>query len=223
MGVFRRIGHAPKPSELTRRTLKSPAILREDTFPPFYFLLNGVLTLSELVAGVDEAGRGPVIGPLVVCGVALPAESLDGLSEAGVKNSKKLSPERRERLAEQIKENSETVETAEFTARTIDRLREDGANMDRIGAIGFTSVLKGFDAGAVHVDPPGRALRGLPGARPNVFYSAAPRKDGLRGAGSRKPRFHAPYNLSGFSAPPCLKSRAIQARWALGLYEQSYY
>jgi ribonuclease HII len=45
------------------------------------------------VCGVDEAGRGPVMGPLVVSGVAMDDESqLDGL---GVRDSKKLVPKRR--------------------------------------------------------------------------------------------------------------------------------
>ena len=45
-----------------------------------------------LVAGVDEAGRGCVIGPLVVAGVMLKAENLPLLSELGVKDSKLLTP-----------------------------------------------------------------------------------------------------------------------------------
>ena len=35
--------------------------------------------------GTDEAGRGPVIGPLVVCAVAMPIEEYDNLIENGVK------------------------------------------------------------------------------------------------------------------------------------------
>jgi ribonuclease HII len=46
--------------------------------------------------GVDEAGRGPVIGPLVVCGCAIEEEKMPLLESLGVKDSKKLSPKRRE-------------------------------------------------------------------------------------------------------------------------------
>ncbi len=45
-----------------------------------------------LVAGVDEAGRGCVIGPLVVAGVAVKSENLQLLTELGVKDSKLLTP-----------------------------------------------------------------------------------------------------------------------------------
>ncbi len=55
-----------------------------------------------LVAGVDEAGRGCVIGPLVVAGVAVQAEVLPLLVELGVKDSKLLTAKKREALYPEI-------------------------------------------------------------------------------------------------------------------------
>jgi ribonuclease HII len=55
-----------------------------------------------LVAGVDEAGRGCVIGPLVVAGVAVQSENLLQLKELGVKDSKLLSAKKREELYPEI-------------------------------------------------------------------------------------------------------------------------
>ena len=54
------------------------------------------------IAGVDEAGRGSLVGPVVACAVILP----QGLIINGVNDSKKLSPQRREELATRIKENA---------------------------------------------------------------------------------------------------------------------
>ena len=54
-----------------------------------------------MICGVDEAGRGPVLGPLVVCGVAV--ESDAPLRQLNVRDSKKLSPERREALMPEIR------------------------------------------------------------------------------------------------------------------------
>jgi ribonuclease HII len=59
-------------------------------------------TNIELIAGVDEAGRGPLAGPVVAAAVILdPARAIDGL-----KDSKQLSADRRSRLADRIREQS---------------------------------------------------------------------------------------------------------------------
>ena len=58
--------------------------------------------LNGLVAGVDEAGRGPLAGPVVAAAVILdPRRPIDGLDD-----SKKLSAARRERLASEIRERA---------------------------------------------------------------------------------------------------------------------
>ena len=54
-----------------------------------------------MLAGIDEAGRGPVFGPLVVAGVAVEDDA--ALRELGVRDSKKLTPAARETLAPRIK------------------------------------------------------------------------------------------------------------------------
>ncbi len=54
------------------------------------------------ITGVDEAGRGPVIGPLVVAALSIPAEDEQKLRQQNVKDSKLLSPKRRRELEEWI-------------------------------------------------------------------------------------------------------------------------
>jgi len=54
------------------------------------------------VCGIDEAGRGCVIGPLVICGAMLDEKKHGVLKEMGVKDSKLLSPKARERLAMEL-------------------------------------------------------------------------------------------------------------------------
>ncbi|MEB3766033.1 MAG: ribonuclease HII, partial [Desulfurococcales archaeon] len=51
-----------------------------------------------IVIGVDEAGRGSLIGELIVAAVAVPIDLLEDLKELGVKDSKLLTPEQREEL-----------------------------------------------------------------------------------------------------------------------------
>lgn len=54
------------------------------------------------LAGIDEAGRGPVIGPMVIAAVVVDERNVPKLEELGVKDSKKLTPKRRERLFDEI-------------------------------------------------------------------------------------------------------------------------
>jgi ribonuclease HII len=51
------------------------------------------------IVGIDEAGRGPIIGPMVMCGFAIEAGQEKELELLGVKDSKLLSPSARERIA----------------------------------------------------------------------------------------------------------------------------
>ncbi|MCK4347990.1 MAG: ribonuclease HII [Thermoplasmatales archaeon] len=75
-----------------------------------------------MICGVDEAGRGPVIGPLVVAGVTFKDDSK--LIEYNVRDSKKISPSRREFLAKKIKEIAVEYETIVISASDIDDMRK---------------------------------------------------------------------------------------------------
>ena len=57
--------------------------------------------------GIDEAGRGSVLGPLVVCGVAIEEERLKYLERLKLKDSKKITPKRRVVLSRKIKKIAE--------------------------------------------------------------------------------------------------------------------
>ena len=73
---------------------------------------------SSLVAGVDEAGRGPLAGPVVAAAVILdPARPLAGLAD-----SKALTARQRERLDEQIREQARCVAIGEASVLEIDTL-----------------------------------------------------------------------------------------------------
>jgi ribonuclease HII len=73
---------------------------------------------SQRIAGIDEAGRGPLAGPVVVAAVILHPER----PIAGLADSKKLSARRREALAKSILEEALAVSVAIIPASEIDRI-----------------------------------------------------------------------------------------------------
>lgn len=75
---------------------------------------------AEYVAGADEAGRGPLAGPVVCAAVILPLDR--GALIDGIDDSKKLKAEERERLAELIRERALSYAVCEEDNETIDRI-----------------------------------------------------------------------------------------------------
>jgi len=101
-----------------------------------------------MIAGVDEAGRGPVIGPLVVVGIAV--ENDAELKALGVRDSKKLAPKRRQALAVKIRGLAE-VEVRVLPAMEIDLLRDD-MTMNELEARLFGGVLDALKPDTAYLD-----------------------------------------------------------------------
>ena len=81
--------------------------------------------MQELIAGVDEAGRGPLAGPVVAAVVALhPGRQIEG-----VRDSKKLSARRRTELAVDIREQAYAWSLGSATVTEIDKLNILAATM----------------------------------------------------------------------------------------------
>lgn len=74
-----------------------------------------------LVCGVDDAGRGSVIGPLVIAGISIERNKIKHLSEIGVKDSKQLTPHSREKLYKKIIAIVEGHYVARISPNIIDR------------------------------------------------------------------------------------------------------
>jgi ribonuclease HII len=73
------------------------------------------------IAGVDEVGRGALFGPVVAAAVILP-QRLNALARAGLKDSKQLTHEQREKLDRRIRKVALAISVAEVDAETIDRV-----------------------------------------------------------------------------------------------------
>ena len=74
-----------------------------------------------LIAGVDEVGRGALLGPVVAAAVILP-KSMAALARAGLTDSKQLTRQERERLDKRIRRVALGIAIAEIDAVTIDRI-----------------------------------------------------------------------------------------------------
>lgn len=97
---------------------------------------------EKVLVGIDEAGRGPVIGPLVVCAAAVSEENITSLESLHLKDSKKYTRTKREELAETIITMTECV-YAEITASEID-LQRQTKNLNQIEVQLFAEVLLNF-------------------------------------------------------------------------------
>lgn len=82
--------------------------------------------MSHLPAGIDEAGRGPVIGPMVVACVILSRRAARTLRELGVVDSKRLRADRREYLLPLILENADSYAIKVIEPRRIDEAVSKG-------------------------------------------------------------------------------------------------
>jgi ribonuclease HII len=76
-----------------------------------------------LILGADEAGKGPVIGSMFIAGLVIEEEKLFDLAAYGVKDSKQLSPAKREVLAKKITQIATDIFILEVQPQVIDELR----------------------------------------------------------------------------------------------------
>ena len=104
-----------------------------------------------MFCGVDEAGRGPVMGPLVVGAVYVDDDT--PLRELGVKDSKKLSPKRREELYDRIIDAAEGYSIITLSAEEIDTKRAR-MSLNMVEMEMFAEAVSRMPVTRVYVDCP---------------------------------------------------------------------
>ncbi|MEN3035351.1 MAG: ribonuclease HII [Candidatus Methanosuratincola sp.] len=102
------------------------------------------------VLGIDEAGRGPVIGPMVIAGIIFEAEIIPKLVSIGVKDSKKLTPRARERLLDEILAIAECSYVRVISADEIDEMRKT-KNLNQIEAEEMAEIIRRSLPDEVHL------------------------------------------------------------------------
>lgn len=93
----------------------SPQALAENA-DLFAYERFGYAQGKQVIAGVDEVGRGPLAGPVVVAAVILPRD----VAIPGLNDSKKLSEKKREQLYEEIHKQALAISISEKTAQEVD-------------------------------------------------------------------------------------------------------
>ena len=104
-----------------------------------------------MFCGVDEAGRGSVMGPLVVGAVYVSDDSF--LKDIGVRDSKKLTPKMRERMYGQIVSAADRYEVVVISAEDIDRRRER-ESLNEIELDMFREAVSKMPVNRVYADCP---------------------------------------------------------------------
>ncbi len=102
---------------------------------------------KERIIGIDEAGRGSVVGSMFIAGV----QYVEELDRIGVRDSKKLTPKKREYLSARIEELTEYC-VLEVTAHEIDILRGNGLTMNDISVLYFSKVFSELQPEKAFVD-----------------------------------------------------------------------
>lgn len=108
-----------------------------------------------LVAGVDEAGRGCIIGPLVVAGVLIKEQDLHVLRQLGVVDSKLLSPKKREALFNEIILVAENHYIIKLLPCQIDRAVECNIKLhklNRLEAQAMAQIINVLNPAEAYVD-----------------------------------------------------------------------
>ena len=101
--------------------------------------------------GLDEAGRGPVLGPMVVAGIVIPEKKEKIIERMGVKESKRVTPKRRAVLYRKLTKMFE-YETVEISAKDIDILRAKGVNLNQIEKLAMMRIMAKLKADRIIID-----------------------------------------------------------------------
>lgn len=112
-----------------------------------------------IIAGVEEAGRGPVIGPMVMAICAIKEENIPELVALGVKDSKLVLPKKRELLFDKVKELCEH-EIIILSAQEIDdALNDPDLNLNKLEGVVSAKLINKINAARVILDCPSNNIK----------------------------------------------------------------
>ena len=104
-----------------------------------------------LIIGIDDAGRGPAIGPMVLAGVLIDKSMENDLVQLGIKDSKLLTPKKREELAKEIELRAIATHRVIIPVDEIDNQKNDGLNLNQREAIASAMIINKLNTGKENI------------------------------------------------------------------------
>jgi len=101
----------------------------------------------HLILGIDDAGRGPVIGPMVLAGVLVDEKIEKEFVKLGVRDSKMLLPHKRTKLAEEIKLRALGIHIVIIPVYEIDGKDNDNLNLNQREAVASSVIINKLNNG----------------------------------------------------------------------------
>lgn len=104
-----------------------------------------------MICGIDEAGRGATLGPLVIAGFLCAEKDLELLERIGVRDSKKLSKSRREKIYRQLAEKFK-FHVIKILPRELDERVGRGISLNELEGAKFAEVINVLRPSAAYID-----------------------------------------------------------------------
>ena len=95
----------------------------------------------NLILGIDDSARGPVIGPMVLAGCLIDEKTETELKKLGVRDSKQLTPKRRDFLEKQIREKVKDYDIVLLYPEEIDKKNAEGIKLNELEAIASAKII----------------------------------------------------------------------------------
>lgn len=110
--------------------------------------------MSKKICGIDEAGRGSLIGSLYLCGVLIDENKIDKLKKIGARDSKELTKEKREELEPKIKKIIKSFKIVKITPKEIDERSSVDVNLNQLEAIKMAEIINTLRPNIAIIDCP---------------------------------------------------------------------
>ncbi|MCL4398258.1 MAG: ribonuclease HII [Candidatus Parvarchaeota archaeon] len=107
-----------------------------------------------ITIGIDEAGRGPLIGPMTIAGIGIDEKTAQNFKLMGVKDSKMLSIKKIYLLEREITKASDNFMLIKLSAEEIDKRFDNGKNLNYLELDNMAEIANGLKGETVIVDSP---------------------------------------------------------------------